>query len=97
MCIKLDGNLNFFLNQRLYFIPQITTKTSKVFPKDIEAPPGGVDDMTKLSYLHEPGVLQNLATRYDLNEIYVRFMVNITTGYVLSSSSKIYKISSVDI
>ncbi|RWR80555.1 IQ motif [Cinnamomum micranthum f. kanehirae] len=43
---------------------------SKVFPKDTEAPPGGVDDMTKLSYLHEPGVLQNLATRYELNEIY---------------------------
>ncbi|GFY98486.1 myosin family protein with Dil [Actinidia rufa] len=42
----------------------------KVFPKDTEAPPGGVDDMTKLSYLHEPGVLQNLATRYELNEIY---------------------------
>jgi hypothetical protein len=42
-----------------------------VFPKDTEAPPGGVDDMTKLSYLHEPGVLQNLAARYELNEIYV--------------------------
>ncbi|XP_058085252.1 myosin-17-like isoform X2 [Magnolia sinica] len=41
-----------------------------MFPKDTEAPPGGVDDMTKLSYLHEPGVLQNLATRYELNEIY---------------------------
>ncbi|XP_076942866.1 myosin-9-like isoform X2 [Bidens hawaiensis] len=26
--------------------------------------------MTKLSYLHEPGVLQNLATRFQLNEIY---------------------------
>ncbi|OIV98373.1 hypothetical protein TanjilG_16700 [Lupinus angustifolius] len=26
--------------------------------------------MTKLSYLHEPGVLHNLATRYELNEIY---------------------------
>jgi myosin-5 len=37
----------------------------------MEAPPGGVDDMTRLSYLHEPGVLQNLATRYELNEIYV--------------------------
>ncbi|XP_062155065.1 myosin-17-like [Alnus glutinosa] len=46
------------------------TKISKVFPKDSEAPPGGVDDMTKLSYLHEPGVLQNLAARYELNEIY---------------------------
>ncbi|PKI35333.1 hypothetical protein CRG98_044283 [Punica granatum] len=26
--------------------------------------------MTKLSYLHEPGVLENLAMRYQLNEIY---------------------------
>lgn len=42
-----------------------------MFPEDTEAPPGGVDDMTKLSYLHEPGVLQNLAARYELNEIYV--------------------------
>lgn len=50
---------------------QVTTDRSKVFPKDLEAPPGGVDDMTRLSYLHEPGVLQNLATRYELNEIYV--------------------------
>ncbi|XP_061371367.1 myosin-9-like isoform X2 [Gastrolobium bilobum] len=36
----------------------------------MEAAPGGVDDMTKLSYLHEPGVLQNLKIRYELNEIY---------------------------
>ncbi|KAE8712537.1 Myosin-12 [Hibiscus syriacus] len=43
---------------------------SNVYPKDTEAPPGGVDDMTKLSYLHEPGVLHNLAMRYELNEIY---------------------------
>ncbi|XP_047939592.1 myosin-17-like [Salvia hispanica] len=49
---------------------QVVANISKVFPKDTEAPPGGVDDMTKLSYLHEPGVLQNLATRYELNEIY---------------------------
>ncbi|CAI0473412.1 unnamed protein product [Linum tenue] len=48
----------------------VVMNMSKVFPKDTEAPPGGVDDMTKLSYLHEPGVLQNLATRYELNEIY---------------------------
>ncbi|KAG1367580.1 myosin-17 [Cocos nucifera] len=48
----------------------VVANLSKVFPKDTEAPPGGVDDMTKLSYLHEPGVLQNLATRYELNEIY---------------------------
>ncbi|KAK1298084.1 hypothetical protein QJS10_CPB14g01384 [Acorus calamus] len=48
----------------------VVANLSKIYPKDTEAPPGGVDDMTKLSYLHEPGVLQNLATRYELNEIY---------------------------
>ncbi|XP_038987195.1 myosin-17-like isoform X1 [Phoenix dactylifera] len=48
----------------------VVANLSKVFPEDTEAPPGGVDDMTKLSYLHEPGVLQNLTTRYELNEIY---------------------------
>jgi hypothetical protein len=42
-----------------------------VYPKDTEAPPAGVDDMTKLAYLHEPGVLHNLSCRYGLNEIYV--------------------------
>ncbi|KAG6503323.1 hypothetical protein ZIOFF_035634 [Zingiber officinale] len=49
---------------------KVVTTLSKMYPKDTEAPPGGVDDMTKLSYLHEPGVLQNLSTRYQLNEIY---------------------------
>ncbi|TKV93854.1 hypothetical protein SEVIR_9G256700v4 [Setaria viridis] len=42
----------------------------KVLPRDTEADLGGVDDMTKLVYLHEPGVLCNLARRYTLNEIY---------------------------
>ncbi|KAJ6728982.1 MYOSIN [Salix viminalis] len=48
----------------------VTVKASKIYPKDAEAPPCGVDDMTKLAYLHEPGVLQNLRSRYDMNEIY---------------------------
>ncbi|XP_038710394.1 myosin-17-like isoform X2 [Tripterygium wilfordii] len=48
----------------------VVANISKVFPKDTEASPGGEDDMTKLSYLHEPGVLHNLAARYELNEIY---------------------------
>ncbi|XP_009411029.3 myosin-11-like [Musa acuminata AAA Group] len=48
----------------------VVASLSKIYPKDMETPPGGVDDMTKLSYLHEPGVLQNLSTRYQLNEIY---------------------------
>ncbi|KAI3872409.1 hypothetical protein MKX03_009473 [Papaver bracteatum] len=49
---------------------KVTADLSAVYPKDMEAPAGGVDDMTKLSYLHEPGVLQNLSSRYELNEIY---------------------------
>nr|XP_027111216.1 myosin-9-like [Coffea arabica] len=49
---------------------KVVVKLSKVYPKDTETAPGGVDDMTKLSYLHEPGVLQNLKSRYELNEIY---------------------------
>ncbi|XWS46935.1 hypothetical protein CRYUN_Cryun14cG0110800 [Craigia yunnanensis] len=48
----------------------VTTNLSKLYPKNVEAPAGGVDDMTKLSYLHEPAVLYNLATRYEINEIY---------------------------
>ncbi|KAL2535753.1 Myosin-11 [Forsythia ovata] len=49
---------------------QVVANLAKIYPKDEDAPAGGVDDMTKLSYLHEPGVLQNLASRYQLNEIY---------------------------
>ncbi|TXG63926.1 hypothetical protein EZV62_010920 [Acer yangbiense] len=48
----------------------VVVKASNVYPKDAEAPQCGVDDMTKLAYLHEPGVLQNLKSRYDMNEIY---------------------------
>jgi hypothetical protein len=78
-CILLDSRCRLYLFDRKWILnfialnafAQVTTDRSKVFPKDMEAPPGGVDDMTRLSYLHEPGVLQNLATRYELNEIYV--------------------------
>ncbi|KAE8717544.1 Myosin-6 [Hibiscus syriacus] len=48
----------------------IVAKSANVYPKDPEFPSCGVDDMTKLAYLHEPGVLQNLRCRYDINEIY---------------------------
>lgn len=48
----------------------IIAAISSIYPKDTEAPPAGVDDMTKLAYLHEPGVLCNLASRFALNEIY---------------------------
>ncbi|EXC31921.1 Myosin-J heavy chain [Morus notabilis] len=48
----------------------IVAKVSKIYPKDAETFADGGDDMTKLSYLHEPGVLHNLATRFEMNEIY---------------------------
>ncbi|XP_057549511.1 myosin-6-like isoform X2 [Amaranthus tricolor] len=48
----------------------VVIHASNAYPKDPEAPQCGVDDMTKLAYLHEPGVLQNLKSRYDINEIY---------------------------
>ncbi|WJX79127.1 Myosin-6 [Trifolium repens] len=48
----------------------VVVKASDIFHKDTEVPPCGVDDMTKLAYLHEPGVLNNLRSRYDINEIY---------------------------
>ncbi|CAA7060663.1 unnamed protein product [Microthlaspi erraticum] len=49
---------------------EVIANLSKLHPKDAEAPSEGVEDMTRLSYLHEPAVLDNLATRYELNEIY---------------------------
>ncbi|XXG40756.1 hypothetical protein AAC387_Pa01g1394 [Persea americana] len=54
---------------------KIKTLRSKLLPRDPDADDAehvgvGVDDMTKLAYLSEPGVLYNLARRYALNEIY---------------------------
>ncbi|XP_023645863.1 myosin-7 isoform X1 [Capsella rubella] len=48
----------------------VVAKVNSVYPKDPEFPELGVDDMTKLAYLHEPGVLLNLKCRYNANEIY---------------------------
>uniref|UniRef100_A0A7N0TWA0 Myosin-17-like n=1 Tax=Kalanchoe fedtschenkoi TaxID=63787 RepID=A0A7N0TWA0_KALFE len=70
----IDGEVTQINGKELHILAtngkKIVSDLSKVYPKDTEAPAAGVDDMTKLSYLHEPGVLQNLATRYELNEIY---------------------------
>jgi hypothetical protein len=54
---------------------QVVASLGSIYPKDTEAPPSGVDDMTKLAYLHEPGVLHNLSCRYGLNEIYVSNLI----------------------
>ncbi|KAL3634418.1 hypothetical protein CASFOL_021472 [Castilleja foliolosa] len=48
----------------------VVANVANVYPKDPDAPTCGVEDMTKLAYLHEPGVLYNLRCRYDYNEIY---------------------------
>ncbi|KAJ8441662.1 hypothetical protein Cgig2_019049 [Carnegiea gigantea] len=70
----LDGNVLEVNGQELKVQctsgKTVTANASKVYPKDSEAPPSGVDDMTKLAYLHEPGVLDNMRRRYDVNEIY---------------------------
>ncbi|KAK3126891.1 hypothetical protein QOZ80_7AG0564580 [Eleusine coracana subsp. coracana] len=49
---------------------KVTTNVSGVYPKDAEAKRCGVEDMTRLAYLHEPGVLHNLKSRFGMNEIY---------------------------
>uniref|UniRef100_A0A0D3FB61 Myosin motor domain-containing protein n=1 Tax=Oryza barthii TaxID=65489 RepID=A0A0D3FB61_9ORYZ len=51
---------------------KITVLAEKLLPRDTDEDLGGghVDDMTKLTYLNEPGVLYNLKRRYALNEIY---------------------------
>lgn len=49
---------------------KVVMQLSKVYPKELDTPDGGVDDMTKLSYLHEPGVLHNLSIRYQRDKIY---------------------------
>ncbi|KAI6684218.1 hypothetical protein NL676_030131 [Syzygium grande] len=48
----------------------VVANLSKLHAKDMDVPEDGVDDMTKLSYFHEPGVLHNLATRFALNKVY---------------------------
>ncbi|GAB2250859.1 hypothetical protein Droror1_Dr00017109 [Drosera rotundifolia] len=49
---------------------KIIASPKKLLPRDPDADHGGVDDMTKLTYLHEPGVLYNLERRYALDNIY---------------------------
>ncbi|KAJ0031392.1 hypothetical protein Pint_13664 [Pistacia integerrima] len=51
---------------------KILSSPEKLFLRDADEDEelGGVDDMTKLTYLNEPGVLYNLERRYALNDIY---------------------------
>ncbi|XP_010526029.1 PREDICTED: myosin-15 [Tarenaya hassleriana] len=50
---------------------KVSVSPEKLFPRDADDEEhNGVDDMTKLTYLHEPGVLYTLQKRYALNDIY---------------------------
>ncbi|GKV00049.1 hypothetical protein SLEP1_g12804 [Rubroshorea leprosula] len=49
---------------------KVLAAPGKLFLRDADEEHGGVDDMTKLTYLNEPGVLYNLERRYALNDIY---------------------------
>jgi len=65
-----------------------TTKSLAISECHLQNPRthGGVEDMTKLSYLHEPGVLFNLHNRYDLDEIYTY------TGSILIAVNPFHKL-----
>ncbi|KAK7377083.1 hypothetical protein VNO80_02503 [Phaseolus coccineus] len=50
---------------------KVLASKEKLFPRDAdEEEHGGFEDMTRLAYLNEPGVLFNLRRRYELNDIY---------------------------
>ncbi|KAG9458232.1 hypothetical protein H6P81_002740 [Aristolochia fimbriata] len=65
---------------------QTSVSPGKLFPRDPDEEHGGVEDMTKLSYLNEPGVLYNLSRRYAHNEIYTY------TGSILISVNPFTKL-----
>ncbi|KAL8171461.1 hypothetical protein V2J09_023265 [Rumex salicifolius] len=70
----IDGDVTDIKEEKITVIctsgKTVTINASNIHIKDTEAPSTGVDDMTKLAYLHEPGVLENLKRRYDTDEIY---------------------------
>ncbi|XLR50872.1 hypothetical protein HN51_001585, partial [Arachis hypogaea] len=79
--VKVSCTSRKTLNETIVFVLQyahtlifleihVVVKVSCIYHKDTEVPPSRVDDMTKLAYLHKPGVLENLRSRYDINEIY---------------------------
>ncbi|KAK7383370.1 hypothetical protein VNO78_29047 [Psophocarpus tetragonolobus] len=50
---------------------KVYASPEKLFPRDAdEEEHGGFEDMTRLAYLNEPGVLFNIRRRYALNDIY---------------------------
>ncbi|KAK4741814.1 hypothetical protein SAY87_025402 [Trapa incisa] len=68
---------------------KVVVSLSRLHPVDVDIPEEGVDDMTRLSYLHEPGVLHNLATRFKLNNIYTY------TGNILIAVNPFQRLTSL--
>ncbi|GJW97303.1 myosin-15 isoform X1 [Tanacetum coccineum] len=70
----LAGDVTGFLGKQVQVLTesgnQVLAFAEKLLLRDADVDYGGVDDMTKLAYLNEPGVLDNLKKRYALNEIY---------------------------
>nr|FAA04056.1 TPA: myosin XI subclass 2 isoform 2 [Chara braunii] len=65
--VKRDGDA---VTARTVHGDLVETRMANALPRDEDVTMRGVDDMTKLSYLHEPGVLHNLYARYKHDEIY---------------------------
>jgi hypothetical protein len=70
---------------------KVICRVASLHPKDSDAQPGGVDDMTKLVHLHEPGVFYNLASRYELDDIYVSAALSHYTSVCLAAWTRISK------
>ncbi|KAD7480187.1 hypothetical protein E3N88_03323 [Mikania micrantha] len=65
----VDGEITGFAGKHVQVVTefgkQILAFAEKLLLRDADADYGGADDMTKLAYLNEPGVLDNLKKRYN--------------------------------
>ncbi|CAL0332913.1 unnamed protein product [Lupinus luteus] len=67
----IDSSSNRIVNLVTVSGKKVVASREDVLPRDVdEDEHGGVEDMIRLTYLNEPGVLYNLRRRYELNDIY---------------------------
>ncbi|OIW12077.1 hypothetical protein TanjilG_15317 [Lupinus angustifolius] len=67
----IDSSSNRIINLVTVSGKKVVAPPEDLLPRDVdEDEHGGVEDMIKLTYLNEPGVLYNLRRRYELNDIY---------------------------
>ncbi|RZB58163.1 Protein OPAQUE1 [Glycine soja] len=75
---------------------KVFASPEKLFPRDAdEEEHGGFEDMTRLAYLNEPGVLSNLRRRYALNDIYVLAALDFSSMIVCQCQFGLYFIGSI--